>query len=105
MRLNTLTISRVTPWLVAVVALFASSAGAQTVTPGIGFDPTSETRQATQQPLTGGSVERAATERVRLGGYAFGDVGPLFDQRVDVKSGGLGQHWRAPSSRHVRAAS
>ena len=86
MRLNTLTISRVTPWLVAVVALFASSAGAQTVTPGVGFDPTSETRKATQQPEGAGTVEHAGTARGRLWGYAFGGVGRLFDESVNVRS-------------------
>ena len=82
MRLNALTISRVTPWLAAVV-LFASSAGAQTVTPGTGFGPTSETRKATQQPGGAGTVEHAGAARGRLWGYAFGGVGFLFDERVN----------------------
>ena len=83
MRFIVLQVGRVTPSLVvAVVALFASSAGAQTITPESGADATGESR-VIQRPVTGGSVERADTERGRLWGYAFGGVGLLFDERVN----------------------
>ena len=39
MRLNALTISRVTPWLTVAVGLLADSVQAQTFTPEIGLNP------------------------------------------------------------------
>ena len=87
MGVNAVTVRRVLPWPAILVVLLTSSAGAQTVQPGVGLNLTSDSPTTTQQPLAGGGVERIPTERGRRWGYAFGGVGLLSNERVNAAVG------------------